>query len=200
MKRMTHALRMAALFALAAATAGCGSQPELNSASELQTREVILVGRIELVPPLFPHEQVLKAPLTGRFRDKVHVLFADRVYDAHESTFTFYRKSTLVELGQEFYLPQPTSKTLFYSGGAVVMTATNKGQDDMKLPGGLQYTLNPADRAVYVGTVRYHRDDYNTITKTEVINDYARVNKAFVAKYGAGLKLRNAGPESVKKK
>ncbi len=56
------------------------------------------------------------------------------------------------------------------------------------------------DRAVYVGTVRYHRDDYNTITKTEVINDYARVNKAFVAKYGAGLKLRNARPEPVKKK
>lgn len=200
MNRMAHAMSMAALFALAVAVAGCGSQPQLNSASELLPGEVILVGRIELVPPLFPHEQVLSAPFTGRFRDKVHSVFSDRQYDANESTFTFYKNSTLVDLGREFYIRQPSSKTLFYSGGAVVMTATNHGQDDMKLPGGLKYTLNPDDRAVYVGTVRYHRDDYNTITRTEVIDDYARVSKEFAAKYGTGLKLRNVRPGSMMKK
>jgi hypothetical protein len=34
----------------------------------------------------------------------------------------------------------------------------------------------------------------------EVVDDYARVNREFVGKYGAGLKLRNVRPESVKKK
>jgi len=195
MRGMAHMLSMAAALAIAAATAGCSGQPQLESKDELRTGDVILVGRIELVPPLFPNEQILGAPLTGRFRDKVHSLFSDQLYDPEESTFTFYRKSTLVELGREFYLRQPMSKTLFYSGGAVVMTATNQGQEDIKLPGGLRYTLNPGDRAVYVGTIRYHRDDYNTITKTEVIDDYARVNREFVARYGTGMKLRNVRPD-----
>src|SRR5512139_3723505 len=193
-------LRMAAVFALVAVTAGCSGQPQLENASELNNGGVILVGRIELVPALFPHEQVLEAPLTGRFRDKVHSLFSDRLYDPDESTFSFYKNSTLVDLGKEFYIRQPMSKTLLFSGGAVVIKATNHGQEDVKLPGGIRYTLNPNDRAVYVGTVRYHRDDYNTITKMEVVDDYARVNREFVAKYGTGLKLRNVRPESVKKK
>src|SRR5512139_1609112 len=197
---MTRTLRMTVVAAMAVATFGCGSQPQLNRANELHSGEVVLVGRIELVPPLFPHEQVLEAPLTGRFRDKVYSLFSDRLYDPNESAFSFYKNSALVDLGTEFYIRQPMSKTLLFSGGAVVIKATNHGQEDVKLPGGIRYTLNPNDRAVYVGTVRYHRDDYNTITKMEVVDDYARVNREFVAKYGTGLKLRNVRPESVKKK
>lgn len=178
---------MTVVAAMAVVTLGCvSSQPQLNRANELQPREVVLVGRIELVPPLFPHEQVLEAPLTGRFRDKVLSRFSD--------------SSALVDLGKEFYIRQPMSKTLLVSGGAVVIKTTNHVHEEIKLPGGLRYTLNPDDRAVYVGTVRYHRDDYNTITKTEVVDDYARVNREFVARYGAGLKLRNVRPESVKEK
>jgi hypothetical protein len=199
MRGLVQALRMAALFALALATAGCGGRAQLDNAGELQTGEVLVVGRIEVVPPLFPHEQVLEAPLTGRFRGKVHTLVSDRLYDPEESTFSFYKNSTLVDIGREFYLRQPMSKILFYSGGVVVMRATNRGQDDMKLSGGLRYTVKPDDRAVYVGTVRYYRDDYNTITRVEVVDDYARVNQAFVARYGTRLKLRNVRPESVKK-
>lgn len=198
MSRLAQALRITALFAMAAAAVGCAGKPHLNSASELQSGEVILVGRIELVPPLFPNEQSLLAPLTGRFRDKATGVFSDALYDGEESPVSFHRNGVLVELGRDFYVRQPMSKTLFYSGGTIMIMTNNKEQRDMKLPGGLQYTLKPDDRAVYVGTLRYHRDDYNAITKTEFINDYARANQAFVAKYGSGVKLRNVAPSPVR--
>lgn len=198
MRTFLRALRVTALLSLAASGTACVGQPQLEKASELQAGEVIVVGRIELVPPLFPHEQILEAPLTGRFRNKVHALFSDKLYDPEESTFSFYKNSTLVDLGRDFYIRQPKSEKLLYSGGAVVMTATNRGQDDIKLPGRLRYTVKPDDRAVYVGTVRYHRDDYNAITRVEVVDDYEAAKKAFVARYGPGLQLRNVRPEQIK--
>ena len=40
------------------------------------------------------------------------------------------------------------------------------------LPGKLKFKLRDGDRAVYIGTMRYHRDVYNGITKVELINEY----------------------------
>ncbi len=68
----------------------------------------------------------------------------------------------------------------------------------MQLPGGLQYALKPDDRAVYIGTLRYYRDDYNTITKVEIVNDYARAKRAFYAKFGTSFKLRAVMPTRMK--
>jgi hypothetical protein len=65
-------------------------------------------------------------------------------------------------------------------------------------PGGLKVALKPGDRAVYVGTVQYHRNEFFEVTKTVIIDDYARANAEFKQKFGAKYPLRKALLATVK--
>lgn len=175
---------------------GCGTtfngKPTLNDISELQNDELILVGRVELVPPLSKEEQYLQTLTSKRFQGKVSVLFSDTLFDdLNNLPATANSHSTTVDIGSEFYARQPNSITLFYSGGIILTRSVQSGNETIKLPGGIKYTLNNNDRAVYVGTLRYHRDDYNTITKVEVVNDFKRANEHFRKQFGNKYKLRS---------
>ncbi|WP_205959719.1 hypothetical protein [Ramlibacter humi] len=44
-------------------------------------------------------------------------------------------------------------------------------QERLVFPGGLYFDVPAGARAVYVGTVRYHRNDFNRITRVEVIDE-----------------------------
>ena len=212
MIRTKNTISIIALLFVSIFLGACGNmysgKPHLNNASELQSNEVVLVGRIELVPPLSAEEQELKTLTSDRFQGKTAALFSDQAFDLDNLGMTASSNAILVELGKEFYTRQPKTSEILYSG-SVIMTRSvahyggYQGRDvtidhqQLNLPGGLKYTLMPDDRAVYVGTIRYHRDDYNAITKVELINDYKRANKEFAEKFGAGLKLRYAKPEKM---
>jgi hypothetical protein len=61
------------------------------------------------------------------------------------------------------------------------------------------YKLRPGDKAVYVGTIRYQRNEYNAITKVSYINDYANANAMFrKAIQNPGIQLRVAEPAKKK--
>jgi molybdopterin synthase catalytic subunit len=53
-------------------------------------------------------------------------------------------------------------------------------------------SLKPGDRAVYIGTVRYHRNEFWEITKVAIVDDYDRANADFRKKFGAKTPLRKA--------
>ena len=213
MIRMNNTIRITALLLLVSLLGACGSmysgKPHLNSSSELQANEIVLVGRIELVPPLSPEEQELKTLTSDRFQGKAAGLFSDQAFDLDNLGMTASTHAILLELGEEFYARQPKTSEIIYSGSVIITRSAvagyggYQGRDvtidhrQLNLPGGIKYTVKPDDRAVYVGTIRYHRDDYNAITKIEVIDDYQRVNKEFTDKFGTGLKLRHAKPEKM---
>lgn len=45
--------------------------------------------------------------------------------------------------------------------------------------GGFQVALKPGDRAVYIGTVRYHRDEFFEVTRVTVADDYREASAEF---------------------
>lgn len=186
---------------------GCISgKPHLQSISELQTNEIILVGRIELIPPLEDDEQNLKTATSGRFKNRVHMMVSEKKFDLDDLPISAGNDSLFVEFGKDFYIRQNQSGTLFYSGSLVLMESAARSVagartidvGQMKLPGGLTYKINPRHKAVYIGTVRYYRDDYNAITKIRLINDYDKVNSRFIRKFGKKIKLRRAGISQTK--
>ena len=213
MIRMNNMMRIAGLLLVASLLGACGSmysgKPHLNSTSELQANEIILVGKIELVPPLSPEEQELKTLTSDRFQGKAAGLFSDQAFDLDNLGMTASTHAILFELGEEFYARQPKTSEIIYSGSVIITKSAvanyggYQGRDvtidhrQMNLPGGLKYRIKSDDRAVYVGTIRYHRDDYNAITKVELIDEYKRVNKEFTDKFGSGLRLRFAKPEKM---
>jgi hypothetical protein len=65
-------------------------------------------------------------------------------------------------------------------------------------PGGLKISLKPGDKAVYVGTVQYHRNEFFVVTKVAIVDDYDRANAEFKKKFGTKFPLRKALLTTVK--
>ena len=65
-------------------------------------------------------------------------------------------------------------------------------------PGGLKVSVKPGDKAVYIGTVQYHRNEFFDITKVAIVDDYERANTEFKKKFGKKHTLRKALLTSVK--
>lgn len=212
MSRIHTFLRLTTGLLAILTVSGCGTmysgKPHLNVASDLQANEIVMVGRIELVPPLSAEEQELKTITSDRFQGRASGLFSERAFDLNNLPMTASTHAVLLELGTEFYARQPKSNEIIYSGSVVLMrSAAHYGgymgrnvtidHRQLNLPGGIKYTVKPDDRAVYIGTIRYYRDDYNAITRVEFINNFNKVNKEFVTRYGSGLKLRYVKPEKM---
>ncbi len=57
------------------------------------------------------------------------------------------------------------------------------------LPGGLKVDIRPGDRAVYIGTLRYHRNEFFDLEKAEIVDDFEREREAFAQKFDNGVPL-----------
>jgi hypothetical protein len=173
------------------AMAGCASRVAVDDLSAVATQEVIVVGRIELTPPLTDEDQILHGIGTGKFKNKVFVITSEEWYDkqggiepgddAFEAT-----------LGEPFYIKGP-NKPFYFLTSVIYTEVSSKGaMRNVNLPGGVKIDLRNKDKAVYIGTIRYTRNEYFDITRAEINDDYDRANAAFKKKFGAKYNLRKA--------
>lgn len=178
----------------------------LGSTKALGDDEVVLVGRVELVPPLEDFEQNLKTIGSKRYKNSAMFVIGERAIDIQSPRLRDGKLADGVALGQYFYLLRKRHDALIYSGSVILTESAMVGHgrragvsmERLILPGGLKYAIGPADKAVYIGTLRYHRDDYNAITKVDLLNEFGKANKAFIDRYGNGLKLRQVKPSLMK--
>lgn len=184
------------LLGLSACTIFTG-KPLLNELSELQANEVILVGRIELVPPLAENEQYLKTLTSDRFLGTFSAVYADHFIDLSEPPLSTGQHAVIVTLEQNFFARQPASKDIIYSGGAIALRSTMQESVTYLFPGGLKYEVPSGARAIYLGTIRYHRDDYDAITKVELIDDFTSTNREFQERFGTSIKLHRVTPQKL---
>jgi hypothetical protein len=179
-----------ALLLVAGALSGC-VQPMVNvdTAAQVGAQDVILVGRVELVPPFKPEEQ--KIDLAGPYNDKNQFFFylnnkPVAVPDSPEQTP--HDDILMEKFGSTFYV-QHAQKPVYFSIAMVYMTLTSQNQEMVWLPGGFMVDVKPGDRAVYIGTIRYHRNEFFDIKKVELSDDFQREQAAFRKKFGDSLKL-----------
>jgi hypothetical protein len=68
----------------------------------------------------------------------------------------------------------------------------------LRLPGNMIYRIRPGDKAIYIGTLRYHRDTYNAIKKVQYVDEYNEALKEFHKSEGnARTVLRKVMPEQA---
>ncbi len=182
-------------------TVGCGTiHPEVMSLGEISSETVLVVGRVELVPPLKSGEQVLKMgtidPLdaAGKLRDRAVFHLAKDVKPVEETWEVINPK-----LGETFFFRIPKDKrfvvfgtvTTSYEAKVASRRHVRVERAEILLPR-LVFDIKPADRAVYVGTFRFHRDEFNEVTKAEILDQYPEAAAEFKKKLGAGADLRKA--------
>lgn len=206
MSRLSHKMLTFAVVATLSLCSYVAFSKTLKSMKSLDEDEVVLVGRIELVPPLEEFEQNLKTIGSKRYKNSAMFVIGERPVDVQNPGLRDGKYADGVTFGEDFYLRRKRNDTLIYSGSIILTQSSLRGHgrratvdvDRLILPGGLKYEIQAADRAVYIGTLRYHRDDYNAITKFDLLNEFDKANRTFTERFGNGAKLRHVKPSLMK--
>lgn len=177
------------------------ARTSIEDAAELRNDQVVIVGRVELVPPLDTQEQQFsRHGMIGgeKLRNKLLLLTHDtwrRLRDDRE--IADYKGRIEATLGKNFFV-QSDNKPFYILLGELWVTLGEDRLDKVYLPGGLKVDVRPGDKAVYIGTLRYYRNEYFHVTSNKVVDDYERANTDFRKKFGAGAPLRKSLATPVK--
>ena len=72
------------------------------------------------------------------------------------------------------------------------------GSEKIILPTGFKINIKSSDKAVYIGKIRYIRDDFNSITRVELKDNYKKARRLFRKKFGKKYKLRKSLIKKIK--
>lgn len=172
------------------ACAGAAREP-VDSLSELTGGETIIVGRIDLVPPLLKGEQKMSMRdlNSSSFENKI-LLFTDEHYRelTKEPELADYTGRIEAILEKNFFV-RSSNKPFFIVGGVLYMELGTSRAGKIYFPGGLKVSIKPGDKAVYIGTVQYHRNEFFEVTKVSIVDDYEPTNAEFKKKFGNKISL-----------
>ncbi len=183
------------LGALSACVSGAGGQ--VASMTEVGSGETLIVGSVELVPPLIKDEQKIQGLNSGMYENILFLLSDDkyRVLNEEPGMGDYTIEAVL---GKDFYVRSSSDKHFFILAGMLYLELGGSATNRAYFPGGLKALIKPGDKAVYVGTVQYHRDEFFVISKVTVVDDYDRANAEYKKKFGAQYSLRKALLTQVK--
>jgi hypothetical protein len=186
--------RLLILFALTffCVSAGAAARKPISSFGKLGANETVVVGRVELVPPLHEHDQRIRGIGTGRFKNKMFMIVDEEYQELTEEPGRGDFKGRIdASFGEEFIV-RSSNEPFFIIAGMMYLSLGHGLPDQAYFPGGLKADIRPSDKAVYIGTIRYHRNDFFEVTETEIIDDYERVNGQFMKEFGNEHPLRKS--------
>jgi hypothetical protein len=187
--------RTAAVALLAAALAACAPAPRapVTSLDSIGRDEVVLVGRVEIVPPLRKDEQKIgRNVIGGNIRDHLFLMAGDQPRPLRDDPrIAEYAGRIEAPLSATFFV-RSEAKPFYINGGLLILEMGGSSVQRVYFPGGLRVDIKPGDRAVYVGTLRYTRDEFFEIKRTQVVDEHREASKQFAAKFGSGTALRKA--------
>jgi hypothetical protein len=73
-------------------------------------------------------------------------------------------------------------------------------RSELLFPAPLALDLRPGERAVYIGTLRLHRDEFHEVTKAELLDHYAAASLEFHRRFPGNLPPRKALLQGVKRR
>ena len=177
--------RLVAAAALLAA--GCVSVSEdVEKPADVGADAVILVGKIEIRPAIRAEEQKYQ-PGWDPFNTKRHfigraILFTSDKPEYRERTDTALNPP----LEETFFVKLPKAHRYVVKGSVTMAfksrsASARSGYDQTELifPAPIEIDVRPGDKAIYVGTLRLHRDEFHEVTKAELLDQYTSASADF---------------------
>jgi hypothetical protein len=188
---LIHQTTVLLLAGMLTACVGAAREPVENLTS-LGGGETLVVGRVELVPPLAMNEQKIEGIGTSDFKNKIFLITDEKFRELEDepvvADFTGRIEATI---GKNFFV-RSDSKPFYILAGMFYLELRGRDQSKIYFPGNLKATLKPGDKAVYIGTIQYHRDEFFDIKKVVIVDDYEKANSEFRKTFGANYSLRKA--------
>ena len=182
------------------ALAACAPAPRapLTSIDSLSRDEVVLVGKVELVPALRKGEQKIKGMVVGKIENTIHLMMDDKLRPMpSDPRIADFAGRIEAPIGETFFVRGKAAPS-YLLGGLLFLEIGGSSQQKVHFPGGFQVAVKPGERAVYIGTLRYHRDEFWDIQRVTVVDEYAKASAEYEAKFGKGQPLRKALMARVK--
>lgn len=167
--------RLAPLLLACLLLQACALPKTLPEATDLKAgaAEVVVIGKVELVPPLDPRlEQKTHWNVIGEKRMLGRVLVATAGEFRPIRTGTLdtadFQETLEVEWGVPFMVKAARQRT-FVNGALAHLDVL--AQERLWFPGGYYFDVPKDAHAVYIGTLRYHRNDFNRIVRVEIVDE-----------------------------
>ena len=192
-------MRAIAVFA-ALALVACAPAPRapLGSIDSLSRDEVVLVGKVELVPALRKGEQKIRGMVVGKIENTMHLMMDDKLRPMpSDPRIADFAGRIEAPIGETFFVRGKAAPS-YLLGGLLFLDIGGSSQQKAIFPGGFQVAVKPGDRAVYIGTLRYQRDEFWEIQRVTIVDEYAKASAEYEAKFGKGQPLRKALMARVK--
>lgn len=193
-----------ALVLLLAACVPTSRIQSVEKLADLPSGEVLVVGRIELDPPLKLGEQKL-SPRYAEYDRLAMVIVGEKLRDVDRPALGDMKQRINATFGEHFFVNYPAQpfyilKTWVVMRAEIRVVSPNARTDDGVAPlqGLFRVDVKPGDQAVYIGTIRYHRDEFFGTTRVQVRDDYAIANAEFQRRFGRALSLRKSLAVSVR--
>lgn len=194
-----------ALIVLLTIPACVGSMlPYADSADSVENGETIIAGKIVISPPLDESEQTLTTvrsqgccitqinPSADQYKNKIILMTDAKPRSIEEPSLSDYEGRIEAPIGDVFYVRAKSGASLYVNRSEILMDVNGGGAEKAVLPSGYKINIRPGDRAVYIGTIKYYRDEFFTVRRVEIIDDYEKENAAFRKKFGRKIVLRKA--------
>lgn len=196
-QRLSAIASLLLLFPLLAGCAGLGlPQDEIADFSQVHADQVLIVGKVVITPPLREVEKDATLPndvfqMSKMVRNRALLSFA-----AHPKTEVMKAKYRINPVVGQTYFFGLRRDVPFMVGGSITTSYSTVGGNirasEIVIPGGLAVSLQPGDRAIYVGTISLKRDEFNEVVEARIINEYGQASAAFRSRFGTGIPLRKA--------
>ncbi|GEM_PF-2849389 len=155
---------------------GCSTPNYLPLSNSLSssTGNMVVIGQFELTPALIPEleqKTYWNAPDEGFLNSVLVATGRDKTPLSKPIKSNEWQATIKTELGQPFMVDIQHQRT--WLRGAMVLLDAMK-QEYLWFPGGLYFEAPETAKAVYIGTLQYHRDDFNRIVDIKVIDEYQK--------------------------
>jgi hypothetical protein len=183
-----------AILFIAGTLAGCVPAPRESdgSLSSLGGSEVMLVGRVELDPPLRKGEQKISGIVIGNIENRIFLITDEQARPLpRDLALKDYAGRIEAPIGETFFV-RSSSKPFHIIGGMLFLDIGGNSLDRAYFPGGVRVAVNTEDRAIYIGTLRYQRDEFWKITKVTIVDDYPAASAEFSKRFGGQQVLRKS--------
>ena len=193
MSRVRMAHRWVALVCVVSCTACIAPMPKAKRFA-VSADDVIIVGKLEIDPPIdTEHEQKThwNVLLDGGILNRVEVATGPdpAPVDSKQLRLSEWSDAIITKWGETFILRGDRAKT--WLRGAT-MQLDSKSMRRVWFPGGVFYDPPSGATAVYIGTLRYSRDDFYAIRQMEIIDEYDEALQELRSALGSDVTMAKA--------
>jgi hypothetical protein len=201
-KAFIYMAALAALFILASPALARSRYKAVESAKTVRKADTLIVGRIVIEPPLLEGEQDLSkfagdigrasARQLVRYKDKAFIVLDEKTKNSLKNEKDVFKRETLVPLSRTFFIKTAKRKSLHALASGIVMCGSENVRERAYLPANYKVPIGKNDKAVYIGTIVYYRDEFMRVKEVRVKDEYKSALKDLKKTFGKDFKMKKA--------